>query len=371
MSKARKKVTRRNASRKKAATKRPRLDPDRLAKYLAEPRTGEQIANTFKLRNGERKSIAGLPVPDGDRIFEIKDRDEVTHYVCVPQLRDKCGPQRGWAIRYQAEGQPYIQIQFPKDMTLKRIKIVPLSDVHYGAHACSENRFKRYLDYIARTPDVYTFLNGDIMENAIAAAIGGAVYESKLTPSEQVWGRKDGTAPGLIELLQPIAHKILWALPGNHEWRTWKACNIDPLRIICSELGLPYYDEPIFIDLLAWGHRFTIYSQHGSSGSGTKGGKLNAASKPGEFQEATDFLVMGHVHDSMTNPEDRIVRVREYDDDGNLTGFRLEMRSVYVVICPSFHGYFNSYGARAGYAPGSWGSVALTLYQDGNCRASE
>lgn len=370
MSTTRKKTSRRKASGKKA-TARPRIDPNRLAKYLAEPRTEEQVANTFKLRNGDRKRIAKLPIPDGMEIFVIDDRDDVTYYVCVPQQQDACGRKRDWAIRYQPDLQPYIQIQFPNDLTSKRIKIVPLSDVHYGARACSEERFKRYIDYIARSPDVYTFLNGDLMENAIDGAIGGAAYESKLMPAEQIWGRKDDAAVGLIELLRPIAHKILWALPGNHEWRTWKKCNIDPLRIICDKLGIPYFDEPIFIDVFAWGHKFTIHCQHGSSGGQTKGGKLNAASKPGEYQEAIDFLVMGHVHDSMANPEDRIVRVREYDDDGNLTGFRLEMRQVHVVICPSFHGFFGTYGARAGYSPGSWGSVALTLYHDGNCRASE
>ena len=163
MKKVTKKTSRRKASRKKTVTARDRIDPDRLAKYLAEPRTEEQVANTFKLRNGDRKRIAKLPIPEGTEIFEVQDRDDVTHYVCVPQMRDKCGGDRNWAIRFQSEYQPYIQIKFPKDLASRRIKIVPLSDVHYGAHACSENRFKRYLDYIARTPDVYTFLNGDIM----------------------------------------------------------------------------------------------------------------------------------------------------------------------------------------------------------------
>ncbi len=49
----------------------------------------------------------------------------------------------------------------------------------------------------------------------------------------------------------------------------------------------------------------------------------------------------------------------------------LEERPQHIVICPSFHGFFGSYGSRAGYSPGSWGSVNCTLFQDGRYRASE
>jgi hypothetical protein len=346
-------------------------DPARVAEFLAKPRTMAEVAKELGLSAMSEQQIRDLALPIGHALFEQKNAAGASVFTTTLQSVMRSVKPRSWSLWRSANGDPYIWIQFSNVSTLARLKIVPISDVHYGSHSHNRKRFGEYLKWIADTKDVYCFLNGDIIENAIDGAIGGAVYESILTPSEQIWGSRDGKEPGMIELLRPVAHKILWAQPGNHEWRTWKQCNIDPLRIICSALDIPYYDEPIFADVLAWGHRFTFYCQHGTTGSNTKGGKMNAATRPAEFQEATDFLIMGHVHDSMANATVRIVREREFDESGIITGVHLREREQYTVIAPSFHGYFGSYGSRAGYAPGSWGSVACTLFKDGNYRVSE
>jgi hypothetical protein len=348
-----------------------KADPATLAAFLSKPHTAVEIAKELKLAGLDEEKVRKLTLPATHALFEQKDTNNASIFLAAPREFGKSIKPREWALWCAGKEVPYLWIQFPMNLSVPRLKIVPLSDVHYGVRAHSRKRFGEYLKWIESQEDVYTFLNGDIIENAIDGSIGGAVYESVLSPSEQIWGSHDGKEPGIIELLRPVAHKVLWAQPGNHEWRTWKKCNLDPLRIICRELGIPYFSEPIFADVLAWGHRFTFHCHHGVSGSNTKGGKMNAASKPAEYQEAVDFEIMGHVHDSMANPVTRIVRRREFNPKGELIGFRLEERAQYTVICPSFHGYFGSYGSRAGYAPGSWGSVSCTIYHDGNYRASE
>ncbi len=303
-------------------------------------------------------------------LFEQKNDVDQPVFKAVFAKKQQDAPPRIWGV-WQSETQPYIWIQFPHKLETDRIKIAPLSDVHYGARAHLLERFIEYVEWIRTSPDVFTFLNGDMIENAIDGSIGGAVYESVLTPEEQLWGRRDGSMPGIIEILRPIRHKIFWTLPGNHEWRTWKKTNIDPTRIIARELDIPYFSEPVYADILAWGHRFTFFVQHGASGAGTKGGKMNAAARPGIWQESTDFIGMGHVHDSTANPVTRLVREHVIDDFGNIVDFRLVERTQYVVIFPSFHGYFDNYGSRTGYAPGSWGTITCTLYNDGTYRASD
>jgi len=345
--------------------------PESLAEFLSRPRSVKEIARRLKTPKLDEKAIRQLEVPAGTALFEQKDPHDNSVFVAIKQPEPQVLTPREWSFWVNPDHFPYIWIQFPLNCPLRRLKIVPLSDVHYGAKAHNERRFVEYLEWIAKSPDVFTFLNGDIIENAIDGSIGGAVYESVLTPEEQIYGKEDGSAKGIIELLQPIAHKVLWAHPGNHEWRTKKKTDIDLLKIICRELDIPYFNEPIYADVLVWGKRFTFFCQHGKTGSGTKGGKMNAASRPGEFQEAVDFMVMGHVHDSMANPITRIVRKREYDERGQLVSFRLVERPQFTVICPSFYDYFKSYGARAGYAPGSWGTVTCTLFRDGSYRASE
>lgn len=344
------------------------VSPQTLASLLSEPRTLSQIGRVVQT-TATTAFVRALELPEGYALFEQKNARGDPVFVAVQQ---KNAPsRRKWHLWMSSKNQPYIWIQFPEQYEKSRIQIVPLSDVHYGAKAHNHKRFLEYIQWIAEHDDVFTFLNGDIIENAIDGSIGGAIYESLMTPDEQIWGSSDGKEAGIIELLRPIAHKILWAQPGNHEWRTWKKTNIDPLKIVCRELSIPYFSEPVYADVLAWGHRFTFYCHHGTTGSVTKGGKLNAAAKPTEFQEAVDFVVMGHVHDSMANPTTRIVRSRTYDTQGRIMSFGIKERAQYVVICPSFYGYFDSYGSRSGYAPVSWGSVNCTLFQDGTYRASE
>lgn len=348
------------------------LESAKLAEFLGRPRTVAEIAKEFHLADFDEAKVRELILPSDYNLFEQKAPNNVPIFMAGRRHSKEDIKPRTWAYWVDPKtDDPYIWIQFPLDLNLSRLKIVGLSDIHYGAYAHSRKRFGEYLRWIESQDDVLTFLNGDVIENAILDAVGGAAYESILTPEEQIWGTKDGREPGMIKLLRPIAHKIMWAQPGNHEWRTWKKCGIDPLRIICNELEIPYFSEPIYADVLAWHHRFTFYCHHGTTGSGTKGGKLNAAGRPGEFQEAVNFIIMGHVHDSAANPVTRIVRKREFDENGKLVSFRLEETAQYTVICPSFHGYFGSYGSRAGYAPGSWGSVSCTLYKDGNYRVSE
>jgi len=336
--------------------------------FLSKPRTHAEINRRLR-RVTDREGIFNIQLLPGYELFEQKNDKGESIYLAAKQGMKP--PDRLWHLWKSPTHEPYVWIQFPHTFDAERICVVPLSDVHYGARAHNLKRFKSYLDWIAANDDVYTFLNGDIIENAIDGSIGGAVYESILTPEEQIWGTLDGREPGIIELLRPIAHKILWSQPGNHEWRTWKKTNIDPLRIVSQELKIPHFSEPVYADLLAWGHRFTFYCHHGTTGSNTKGGKLNAAARPVEFQESLNFVVMGHVHDSTVNQITRIARKRNYGNNGLVTSFGLEERIQYVVICPSFHGYFSSYGSRAGYAPGSWGAVNCTVYKNGTYRASE
>lgn len=264
---------------------------------------------------------------------------------------------RVWQYRIQHK-QPWIWISFPDNVTWKRIEIEPLSDLHIGARAHNAKRLDVTIRRIKENENVFTFLNGDIIENALGDSIGGAVYEQNMRPHDQ--------ALYTIDKLRPIAHKILWALPGNHEWRSKKHSDIDPLYWICRTLDIPYFDEPVYVDILWKGNVFTAFAQHGATNSQTSGGKLNAAAKPLYFQDFVNFVIMGHVHDKKTDTENRVCRERVFDKDGKLVSFNLQMRKQHSIICPSYYGYFNTYAARQGYPPTSFGNVILELSPNGD-----
>jgi len=200
---------------------------------------------------------------------------------------------------------------------------------------------------------------GDLIENALPNSPGGAIFDQALSPDEQV--------ADMRKILEPIAHKCLVAVPGNHEERTMKVAGIDPLKLgICQPLRIPYFDEPVHMDIFWRGHLFTFFIRHGRGGAQTKGGKLNNASRPLSVNEHTMFTVMGHVHDPSSDKNTK--RCIEYmrDEDGRVIDIRIKKRVEYVVICPATYRYFNTYAARAGYSPGAQHmSVACVLEANG------
>jgi hypothetical protein len=220
------------------------------------------------------------------------------------------------------------------------------------------DKFEEYLTWIEKTPNVFAFLVGDILENTHADFPPGGCFEQLIPPHEQLIRMR--------ERLHRLAHKILFGLPGNHEWRSWKKTHTEPMWAICQFLGIPYFDEPVHVDMLWNGYVFTMFCQHGAGNSTTKGGKLNRSAKPPEFQEHVMLNVMGHVHDPMIDENPRMCRERIFDKEGNLVDFRVVHRKQYTVICPAWLKYFGSYGPRHGYSPLNSGVTCCEIYPNGN-----
>lgn len=336
--------------------------------------TAEEIALKNLLLDGasDKELLARMPALNGDtiklerhllKLFPevFRTRDPQTHeriFRLFPEESSERIQPKIWEHRIQKEAQPWIWIKFPDAVPWKRIEIDPLSDLHIGAKAHNEKRLDKTIERIRKNDNVFAFFNGDIMENALGDSVGGAIYEQTMRPHDQ--------ALYTIEKFRPIAHKILWAQPGNHEWRSKKHSDIDPLFWICRSLDIPYFDEPIYIDMLWKGNVFTAHAQHGATNSQTPGGKLNAAARPLYYQDFVMFVIMGHVHDKKSDTENRICRERIFAEDGTLKEFRLQQKKQYVVICPSYYGYFGTYAARQGYAPTSFGDVTFELYSNGD-----
>jgi UDP-2,3-diacylglucosamine pyrophosphatase LpxH len=333
------------------------LDEDphgRFIKYLERGRTLQQIANRFGITLEDAEEWVNQEY-EGYEFWSDTDELGQTSFIMLPnQPEEITVADRAWRYQRQPDGQPWLWFEFPKNKQWKEIRIVPLSDVHYGAIAHADEKFDEYLQWIETNENVFCFINGDLLENALGDSIGGAIYDTKYMPRKQVHD--------MITKLAPIAHKILWALPGNHEARTRSKSGIDPLEYICDKLEVPYVNDSTYATI-RWGdEKWEMFAQHGRSASQTKGGKMNAAAKPGHWQELVHFLIMGHVHDNIANSQQVVVR--------NHRDFKLELRDQYVVVCPSFYGYFNTYASRAAMAPGSIGGVALILYPNGKYRVN-
>jgi len=326
---------------------------------------GKSVARSdlVKSANDKRKLDRWLTKPTPGHNLLTQRFESELYYRLEPETVAKPLKPRIWQLaRCSNAKKPYLWIQFP-DMNFKKLMVVPLSDVHWGAEECRYDEIRDFVRWIGSTSNVFTFLNGDIVNNALANSVGGSVHSDIMTPTQQV--------KSMIELLRPIAHKILWAIPGNHEGRTIKIANLDPLEWICMMLNIPYYDQPVFSNILWRNHRFNFYCMHGTSGSRTIGGKLNAAARPMEWTEFTMFYVMGHVHEPMGNPITRRCVVRTYYKNGKLKELKIVDRDQYVIIAGAWLNFWQSYAHRSAYAPPPQGSPFAYLLANGGYEISQ
>lgn len=329
--------------------------PDRpsnesITKFLARGRTLEELVSKgFTLE--DVRSVEGYD------LFETRTHNYELVYLLLPKIAPVERQPKIWSYRWAQDvdgtRQPYLMIQMP-DTDWEKIKVVPLADVHYGASACMVDKLREYVNWIASRDEIFCILPGDLFENSHGDSNKGiSMYEQEIRPRSQV--------EDMLEILSPIAHKILWALPGNHEDRS-RVRDYDPLEYLCKMLDIPYSYEPVFSDVLWKGQVFSFHTQHGKAGGQTKGGKMNAAARPQEMQEFVMFTIMAHVHDGDVSRTTRICRDRR--------NFRLVFKKQYIIICPAFYGYFNSYASKAGYKPGSYGSINMDLYANGDFHAN-
>ena len=63
--------------------------------------------------------------------------------------------------------------------------ILPLADLHLGDPHSDFQKIQEWLEYIRDNDDVYTILNGDLMDTAIQSSIGDT-YGASLQPMEQL-----------------------------------------------------------------------------------------------------------------------------------------------------------------------------------------
>lgn len=119
-----------------------------------------------------------------------------------------------------------IEHRFPENQD---ITIIPVADVHLGAKECMEQEFFDFLKMVESSPDIYLVLAGDLINNATRSSISN-VFEDRYRPSEQ--------KKMMAKLLEPVKDRILCAIPGNHEARSGKDADDDPMYDIMCKMDI-------------------------------------------------------------------------------------------------------------------------------------
>ena len=173
------------------------------------------------------------------------------------------------------------------------MRILPLADFHLGDIHSDFKKIQEYLAYIKDNDNVFTVLNGDMMDAAIQSSIGDT-YGASLQPMEQL--------AQCVKIFEPIKDKILAVTPGNHEQRIYKSDGLDLTQLMCNQLGIGERYSPASVLLfIRFGRNksndhhnrpilYTIYCVHGAGGGRTEGGKVNRLMQLGNIIDADIFI---------------------------------------------------------------------------------
>jgi hypothetical protein len=279
----------------------------------------------------------------------------------------------------QAAGKKYIWHSSRSDV----FKLVYFSDIHWLAKACAESEVLRTRDEILNDPFTFWIGGGDYGE---FIGFGDAKRFDPDAVSERVTvadlarlGKK--TYEGIRDIFEPIKHKCMGLIVGNHEKQYMRRQQQEDLHgWLCTELGVADLGYCCFMDLVfnrtpktthpilsavpprdAGKHSesFRIWCHHGAGAAQTKGGKINRLVSFMRNFEA-DIFFMGHIHDQMGARIQVLTATAECD--------RLRNREKIGVVSGSFLKTYArgviSYGEQKGYEPTTLGAAHVMIRPD-------
>lgn len=194
------------------------------------------------------------------------------------------------------------------------IVIHPIYDVHLKSILCNEDEWKKFCAWLPKQKNHYIILGGDMINNNTRSSVGSP-FEDIMRPREQ--------KRVLAEQLEPIKHLILAAVMGNHEARSEKDADDDPMYDVMSKLDLEdYYRQDAAIIKLSVGgithgargvepvNIYSIYVTHGAGGGIYTGATVNRNERFSYTLEGIDALIVGHAHKgAITRPSRMCVDV--------------------------------------------------------------
>lgn len=185
----------------------------------------------------------------------------------------------------------------------KSINIYPISDVHLGSLECNQEEWEKFVDKIKSEANSYVILVGDLMNNATRSSVSD-IFDDVLRPMEQ--------KEKMVQYLEPIKDKIICAVSGNHERRSSKDADNDPMYDIMCKLNLEelYRKNIAFVKIqLGKGGQatYTFAVTHGAGGGVNTGGSVNKNERFASTIDNLDCLITGHTHKGVVTKPAKIV----------------------------------------------------------------
>lgn len=247
------------------------------------------------------------------------------------------------------------RVKIPEEL----IFLEPLGDIHIGNIACDEEKLRKRIEHIRKTPNQYWIGMGDYIE-AIYPTSGGItdkrfshrfIKRDIFTPEEQI--------NYVASLFDPIKDKCLGLLEGNHEWKLGDKYGINLVEQLANRLGVKYLGPVGFIELkLRESTPIVILACHGHYTGVKKGGAVNKIQDLAAFFDA-DIYLMGHVHKRFFD-KDEYISVRGGKIIHALRSFGLTGHFLRTYVAD-----IDTYGERRLIQPGRVGTITIKIQADG------
>lgn len=188
------------------------------------------------------------------------------------------------------------------------IVVYPVFDLHLGAAECMEAEWALFRKRVLEQENAYVVIGGDMLNNGIKSSVTN-VYAETMRPREQ--------KKVLTEHLGPLRDRIICMTGGNHERRTAREADQNPLYDVACKLDLEdlYRESGCFV-VLRFGRKeadglknptYRIAVFHGAGGGMYIGSGANRGERFGAVIDGLDALITGHTHKPMTFPVCKLV----------------------------------------------------------------
>lgn len=236
------------------------------------------------------------------------------------------------------------------------IRVKPIADVHLGNRFCDVRAFKEYL---SSDDKAYFFGIGDMLDAIIVKD------QKRYRKTSDASGDTDDILGWQINemaaLLEPVKDRILVLGDGNHEQTIVDHCSLNPVKMLCDILKVPYGGYTYFLTLRfreadGRGKTITIKAAHGwGGGSRTEGADMTKFCRDAGRYDA-DVFCYGHTHKHQFYSIPMI----------GTNGSKLVARDRLVVICGTWlktlsPGTDTTYSERAGFPPVKIGAPVINI----------
>ena len=188
-------------------------------------------------------------------------------------------------------------------------EIYPLGDIHCGARNCAERPLKKLVNEVVKNPFAYVIGGGDLVDAIkpddfkrfdMDILPDWMIEGDAMTTREKLNDILEQQLNRITEILEPIKHKILGTIEGNHEYNVRKYYNQNIQKAICNRLGIEGLTDEALIRIrfkrLGGGTTVIIYIRHGYGGGRTPGAEPNKLDRMLNEWEIADICFTGHTH---------------------------------------------------------------------------